>query len=313
VIVGIYAVARLRMLQQFSEDYRAVAEALRVQLAWWDAGLTGPRHRVDRTYLRGTSGTLGLVRAAVRCLLDGALLEKAPPQPRPGAAERWIGDQILYFGQRIASRQILISWIEEVFWFLFVGSVGMAFSLLNGVARSVGQLLDPMLLHRFPVTALAVWLGLFAVARVFSQLATHDRAHRRVYQLVNALTAFVAGLLLAVAVYHHFGPDVCHDSAHCDSGTGHKLVLIMTVVSAATAGALRFFTERLASEAELHSYREILGAFTRARKSLAGLVGEGEGIAKQRERLLLDLGEVALQESESWIRAHRVRPLEPMH
>jgi hypothetical protein len=319
VIVVIYAVARLRMLQQFSEDYRAVAEALRVQLAWWDAGLTGPRHRADRIYLRGTSGTLGLVRAAVRCLVDGALLEKSPPRPRPGAAERWIGDQIRYFEQRIASRQILISWIEEVFWFLFVGSVGMACSLLSGVTRTVGQLPDSPLLHWLPALAPAIWLGLFVFGRILSQMATHHRALRRVYQVLNAFTAFVAGLLLAVAAYQYFGPDVCvgpdvcHDHAHCDPGTGHKLVLIMTVISAAMAGALRFFTERLASEAELHSYREILGAFTRARKSLVGLVGEDAGTAKERERLLLDLGEAALQESESWIRAHRVRPLEPMH
>jgi hypothetical protein len=192
----------------------------------------------------------------------------------------------------------------------------MAFSLLDGVAKfakNVGQVLDPLLLHWFPAVALAIWVGLLVVARILSQMATYHRVRRRVYQVLNAFAAFVAGLLLAIAVYHHFGPDVCPDPAHCIPGTGHKLVLIMTVVSAATAGALRFLTERLATEAELHSYREILGVFIRARQNLARLSGEDEQTARQRERLLLDLGEVALQESESWIRAHRVRPLEPMH
>jgi hypothetical protein len=32
---------------------------------------------------------------------------------------------------------------------------------------------------------------------------------------------------------------------------------------------------------------------------------------RQRERIVISLGERALAENEAWIRAHRVRPLEP--
>src|SRR5262249_2534252 len=49
----VFIIARERALQQYSEDYRAVAEAIRVQLAWWDAGLTAPEFSVDQMYLCG--------------------------------------------------------------------------------------------------------------------------------------------------------------------------------------------------------------------------------------------------------------------
>jgi hypothetical protein len=74
---------------------------------------------------------------------------------------------------------------------------------------------------------------------------------------------------------------------------------------------MRFFAERLGWEPELHSYREALDTFTRARDALARL--RGASAAKTRERIIFELGRFALAENESWIRAHRVRPIEPMH
>src|SRR5262249_34839955 len=73
-ILVIHAYARWRRYQQHSEDYRALSEALRVQLAWWDAGLTGPENRVDRIYLGATGGSLGRVRTALRHLIDAVSL-----------------------------------------------------------------------------------------------------------------------------------------------------------------------------------------------------------------------------------------------
>src|SRR5262249_10769489 len=68
VILALFTWAKLRKWQQYFEDYRAVAEALRVQLAWWDAGLRRPGQRVDQFFLVGTTGSLGLLRSAVRHL-----------------------------------------------------------------------------------------------------------------------------------------------------------------------------------------------------------------------------------------------------
>jgi hypothetical protein len=63
----------------------------------------------------------------------------------------------------------------------------------------------------------------------------------------------------------------------------------------------------------LHSYREALDTFIRARDQFAKLCADPSALAKQQEQIILELGRFALEETESWIRARRVRPIEPMH
>ncbi len=72
--MSIYKLAWARRWQPIAQDYRAVSEAFRVQIAWWNCGLVGPRHRVDRFCLQGTTGSLGLVREAIRHMIDAAVL-----------------------------------------------------------------------------------------------------------------------------------------------------------------------------------------------------------------------------------------------
>ncbi len=84
------------------------------------------------------------------------------------------------------------------------------------------------------------------------------------------------------------------------------------VVIAACAGATRYVTESLAWEAELHSYREARGMFLRA-AARGNFSSAGLPLSDEQQEILFDLGRFALEENGSWIRAHRVRPLEPMH
>jgi hypothetical protein len=114
---------------------------------------------------------------------------------------------------------------------------------------------------------------------------------------------------------HHI--HACADSLEAQRQTcvhhiAHNLVASFMIVFLSLAGALRFYTERLALEAELHSYREVLGVFKRAKDELNKL-GTDNSAAKtaRRKNIFLELGRYALKENESWIRAHRVRPLEP--
>jgi len=98
----------------------------------------------------------------------------------------------------------------------------------------------------------------------------------------------------------------------CAHSVGHNLIAGLTVLVPAIAGAIRFYAERLALEAELHRYREALGTFKQAQQELDIFSGDtSEKARSRRERILLQLGRTALEENESWIRAHRARPLEP--
>jgi len=85
------------------------------------------------------------------------------------------------------------------------------------------------------------------------------------------------------------------------------------VAAVAVAGAIRFYAEKMSQEHELFSYRDALVTFRRAQEDLQDLEGDGSPEAKdRRNKILIAIGQEALEENEAWIRAHRLRPLEPV-
>jgi hypothetical protein len=146
---------------------------------------------------------------------------------------------------------------------------------------------------------------------------------------LNFLVAVLAGLLFAASIYGFLLPpyDIAgllgcaaaspeaisrsEAGMTCAQEVSYKLLATATGLAAAGAGAIRFYTERMALEAELHSYREALATFRRAHEELLRLGPDIAGQASDRlGQIALELGKIALRENESWIRAHRVRPLE---
>ena len=84
--VFIYWHAGRQRWQRIAEDYRAAAEALRVQLAWWESGLTGRDDRI-RAVLPARRARLGAAAQDLRRSADGrvrALLRQAGSRPRRG-------------------------------------------------------------------------------------------------------------------------------------------------------------------------------------------------------------------------------------
>lgn len=343
----VFVFARERALQQYSEDYRAVAEAIRVQLAWWDAGLLTPKFRVDQFYLCGAYGSLALVRAAVRHFIDAALLAYPPPTSSTPEVHHWIDGQVSYFNSRTAQRRTALGQFEDIIWFMFIGSLGMASTLLpivmsiTGVDRfmnDVDATLSPLRGGVFgwavPILALLiVWL-LFRLGRLLSEISKkrHAISGRLPLELLNSLIAFLAGGIFSVISIYGFvfppynlagklfewgvtgfaGNTCTTFTAVCARAVAHNLVATTTIIVVSIAGALRFYVERLAFTAELHSYREALGTYQRAQAELRKLESsESESARTQGDRVLFELGQYALRENESWIRSHRVRPLEP--
>jgi hypothetical protein len=96
---------------------------------------------------------------------------------------------------------------------------------------------------------------------------------------------------------------------------GEAIAGLFAVAPAAVAGAIRYVSEKLSWEAELHGYEDALRTFRRARAELIGIeASPADPSVKQtrRNQLLIALGKEALEESEAWIRAHRERTIEPV-
>jgi hypothetical protein len=92
----VYAWARKHDYENRYQDYRAIAEALRVQEAWRAAGLTG--RLVDHAYLKMQEGDLQWIRMALRSFYlvacEGAGTQSEPPDP---FARAWVRSQWRYY------------------------------------------------------------------------------------------------------------------------------------------------------------------------------------------------------------------------
>ena len=323
LILGVYGHARWRRYQQHTEDYRAVAEALRVQLVWWGAGLSSREHRVDRTYLGGTSGSLGRVRTAVRHLIDSAVLMGGAPQPVHGAAEKWIAGPIRFFTNRSRERHRHLSLVEDLSWFLFIGSFGIALFVAAlaadkhktiAVAEGVRWSLPGGLLF----VSLVIATGLLFTHRTLLSLARHatlSAPWRLSLKIFNLFIAILAGLVFSVGLYD-LAILISHSnwsSASDPHDFTHQLALIILIGVAALAGAIRFYAEKMSLEHELFSYRDALVTFRRAQDELQEVEGDTSSAGQtRRNAILIAIGKEALEENEAWIRAHRLRPLEPV-
>lgn len=324
--MALYFIARHRLWQAKAEDYRAVAEALRVQLAWWDAGLTGPACRVDRFYLRSSRGSLRLVRHAIGHIVNAALLVARPPRPAPGGDLQWVQGQQKFFVSRIAVRRRRLAVVQALSWFLFIGALAPA--ALVAAHACWSHAVIPAVTDRMPhsiwvVIAVAVAGAVFLFfARSLLALSSSALAsgpsgahasHRSRLRTPDLLSSFLGGITISVGALA-FAPMLAHGGSHAE-GSAEHLALLTSIVMAALAGALRFVAEKLSWESEVHGYEDTLEVFHRAELELkrisaeAGLQAAG---CRARQEIVFALGKEALEENEAWLKAHRERPLEPV-
>jgi hypothetical protein len=337
--MSIYKFAWTRRWQPIAQDYRAVSEALRVQIAWWNCGLVEARHRVDRFYLRGTTGSLGLVRAAIRHIVDAAALlsrrkqhvseqqvrsnhdstdchgNDAARQAIEGG-QIWIKEQIAYFDDRLGKRRTWVSFVDAASWFLLVASlcpeVVVAINSIRGdvvrpvLNRYLGQF-QPGLVF-VAIVGMIILAFLISSARwLFSRSARMDR-DKRVFETPHVAVSLIAGLLLAIALYQ------CAAFLGYDNPSNSTLI-IGGVSVASIAYGMQFICDRLSWPGEMRGYEDALEIFRRAQSTLRETDGLAVDAAERtvlRRTIIEALGKEALKENESWLRTHRERPLEPL-
>ena len=306
--VAVYWFAQKWRWQIFAEDYRAVAEALRVQIAWWDAGLVGREYRVDQYYLAGSHGSLGRVRDAARSLVNSALLGADAAAAVPGAEAAWIDGQIGFFERRVDERQRDLVTVEIASWFLFIGGLGAALFLffleagLRGIIEAALAWV-PRSMAAAAALVLIVFLSVSFWAR--STVVRQSDRQKPALKTWALASAMLGGAAVSAGVYDLSLP-LC-------APLGEAWVGIIAATFAASAGAIRFVADKLSWESEFGRYEDALETFRKAKDALAHVTAaDAQHQELRRSRILLALGRQALAETEGWLRAHRERPLEPV-
>jgi hypothetical protein len=340
LVLGLYYVARRKRWQPDAEDSRAVAELLRLQYAWWRAGLSA---RVDHFHLRGADQDLARVREAARnaivwaklaaeerCADENWLEVWRPHKPDAGRRRDWVGEQAEYFEAREEERETSARNFDVLSWMLFVTSFWLAVDLglflgwkllgwewlphaLDGVAvpiAAAGTWTVAAAVAVFLAAACAVWL----LRACISETDTWETI------VLTALLAFVVaafltlGARVAAELLAMLFPDYsAHHGLTREIFTSY-LMVVAIVVLPAMAGAMRFVAEKRAYEAEALSYREALRWFQHADELLAQAPpGKGDQASDDRARgIVTELGILALRENEAWLKARRERPLTPV-
>jgi hypothetical protein len=303
----IYILAWWGRWQPLHQDYRAVNEVLRVQMAWWAAGLVKPQDRADRQYLVGAGGTLRRVRRFASAVINWLELRGYHAVPEQTEVESWITGQIEYFERNAVKREKQLRAAVWLSW----GSFSLAFGLALWLAIYTAGAKDMLagLAHLLNESQFnwAALLGsvLLVFLLVSVKLGRTVEPYLPILWTICAAAGFtiVAASLKSLSVV--LAPDL---------GDGPKtLIIVAQVLLLALAGTVRFFTEKMVWEAEGHTYAEALRRFEEAKRRLDRIKADAPAdYETKRLALVRALGTSALAESSAWLRAHRERPVEPV-
>lgn len=367
-ILALYVCVRVSRWQPFAEDTRAIREALRVQRAWWQAGLL---ERVDRHHLQDAHGDLIHIREAIANVIWWSLIacRNQPPvvswpdvfqSPAGRSPVDWVNNQANWFEQRYGQRKHRGHIFDALSWMLFVTSGFLACALLIGLAGhylhegvpSVPALLLPYSGHSMLLLVVIVYFLFWCATLHMHAFPSWLRGMVSIFSCLVTACLLATGIIMSVqfALGSHAhllpwvaGSGVCltalliflglkdanSTNPHAVSGaitvflfaitlfatflgyragfegaqTAKYSAVIVIVLLPAIAGTMRFIAEKLAFEAEELSYRDAFGWFSRAARILA----------KERDKkIVFELGLLALQEQEAWLKARRQRPLTPV-
>ena len=352
-LVGLIAWrARWKHWSDIAEGYRTIGEMLRVQRAWWSAGLT---KRVDREHLQGVYRDLARIRDCVKTIISYTLLrqgwkDSAPmldwahvrdssTQPRDlrgqkKSPEDWIGSQLWYFVNKSGERERQLNENNALSWCLFITSCMLALYLFAwNVFPSVMAFFD----HAAHIRQASFWAAdhsldasfvvwaVLAIIMIYFRYRKHDiseGSEAMIWTFVlGSLAAFFLFLALANAepviayLIGWLGPAPEMGVTLAREQVTSSAAQVMLIVLTAYAGARRYRAERLNVEGEALEYRDAHERFERAERLLAPGSDPVTGAPADQEdarRLVDELGCLALAENEAWLKSRRERPLTPV-
>jgi hypothetical protein len=170
-----------------------------------------------------------------------------------------------------------------------------------------------------------VWAAL-AVLAIRFRGANHDFRHGSQALVLTGVLGTIAAVFIARAFINAeplivgLVTRIEHIRDPLAQGPDPRLAVINAVISAlvvlyAIAGAKRYLMERLNIEAEALEYRDARQRFELAERRLAPGSDPASGTPADEEaaqRLVYELGCLALAENEAWLKSRRERPLTPI-
>ena len=300
---AIYLVSRHRQSQSKFQDYRALAEGLRVQFYWRLAGLA---HSALDFYLRKQRDELAWIREAVRAFA-------ARTAPVEGADLRdletgWIDSQRSYYARTTARERGRLAEYRSI-------AAGVIFASLLWVIPSIALNLRalpeggfewPRLLQ-IPLLAVSLvlaWHLGFKGTRMVRGARTRG-ARGAVAELRTFLVSAAAGGLFFLIVRvlaaraHARWPEIPSD--------GHTWSVVALTLITVAGALIHSFTDKRAFGEHARQYARMAESFDRAGQRMAALLHDAQ--AERARRLAVDVGKEALAEHGDWLMLHRERPI----
>jgi hypothetical protein len=379
VIAYLSWVLEHRKIQLRAEDYRGVREILRVQIAWWAAGIA---KMADGRHLRTVDSNLRLVREAAKTCSLWALLRCRSTRTLDLAADasmahlpkKWVTSQIDYFrknsrlqaqSKRIAelvskitfgaamaglgtlafaemfndTGESILEWSRPgaslVFMVLAIPTAGMILQLLTGTMLGrggrlkVGSAILASLAAVFLILAEAIGMWAPGWNMVPSEVAPHGWglalycgamtmvvasrfpwasedldvqpvAWRPVWIATGLLAALSLITATVLADHHPFIQESAFE-------TFRGCILAQSVFLLGVAGTIRWYTTRRNHSAQATHYDDMLRTFRRMEDLLED---RSPPYDVETRQYVIELGEMALDENEAWLKAHRSLPPE---
>ncbi len=188
-----YWLARKNDYENRYQDYRALAEGLRVQRAWDAAGLQ--RQLVDKAYLRMQEGELQWIRMALRAFFLLCCEDQTAVAEDRRLYETWVDAQWAYYRNRSSVLMANKHWLDRIGYAAF--GLGVASTILSAVLLAErGQLLCALFetcappastilmnLLTVPVTMAVILETLFSNYNDRQNLEGNARRYQRMYHV----------------------------------------------------------------------------------------------------------------------------------
>lgn len=328
--VLLYAVKRSDAQNRY-QDYRGLAEGLRVQYFWT---LTGVGDWASHHYLRRQEADLEWIRLAMRSCEAYLPPPSSEPSHQRLALDCWVIDQRNWFTRRVRQRRIQIARIAAGAFELL--AIGITLSLvapalrlwisekttavLNTSAHSERRLLVTALV---PLVPLLLWM-LQSALEVRKLAGSHSRyrptstaGEGAASEGVNLYAISRGGIVwkllrdmvLALAIAGIAALAV--DRRWFSIASQNTMALVVGICGLAFAlGAVFFYAyaEKRGWAMHLKQYLRMLKLLTVAERGISSAI---ECNATDRARRLFGaLGREALAQNEEWLLLHRERPLD---
>jgi len=306
------------------EDYRAIAEGLRVQFYWTACG---SGESVASNYLQRVRGELGWIRNVISVAAfpyepDRVRFNQLSPNDQRAALksirETWIGGQSAYFKKTIddlnLQREVFSTYARVLLWTGFV-----LFAFFFFFAQGANSLTVPRL-----AALLSFATGSLILAMLYRERISHPaflperiRSRKIGHLIFNSLLVVALCLVVIGTVYLLQGAVAWLPSTY-KLGSIFKYLALAGGVLCGAWVEVNFFAEHIRQYASMASLFQAAGLRFDDYSNWAEQAAKDQqaGVEKQFvadiQALIVAVGREALSENAEWLITHRARPLEPV-